>query len=111
MDGSIYFVLYYSAGWNLAKWRSAQKICQKNEISLKLHTTDCFGEKETGMQHSGIAKPSKHAPPEQMALHQHGCLLQKFCGSKAPTDLYNLEMCQVSYKERTKSTMVTKMHF
>jgi hypothetical protein len=34
--------------------------------------------------------------------------LQKVLGVKAQRDLYNLAMSQVSYKERTKTTMVTK---
>ena len=36
------------------------------------------------------------------------CLSQKVCASKAPKDLSNLAMSQVSYKERTKSTIATK---
>ena len=46
--------------------------------------------------------------PEQMALYQPGCLLQKVLAVKAPGDLYTLAMSQVSYKDRTNMTMVTK---
>ena len=43
-----------------------------------------------------------------MALYHPGCLLQKVLAVKAPGDLYTLAMSQVSYKERTNTTMVTK---
>ena len=46
--------------------------------------------------------------PEQMALYQPGCLLQKVLALKAPGDLYTLAISQVSYKERTNTAMVTK---
>ena len=46
--------------------------------------------------------------PEQMALYQPGCLLQKVLAVKAPGDLYTLAISQVSYKDRTNTTMVTK---
>ena len=43
-----------------------------------------------------------------MTLYQPGCLLQKVLAVKAPGDLYTLAMSQLSYKERTNTTMVTK---
>ena len=44
-----------------------------------------------------------------MALFQPSCLLQKkVLAVKAPGDLYTLAMSQVSYKERTNTSMVTK---
>ena len=46
--------------------------------------------------------------PEQMALYQPGCPLQKVLAVKAPGDLYTLAMSQVSYKDRTNTTTVTK---
>jgi hypothetical protein len=46
--------------------------------------------------------------PLQMALYHPGSFLQKVLAVKAPRDLYNVAMSQVSYKERTKTTMVTK---
>jgi hypothetical protein len=46
--------------------------------------------------------------PLQMALYNPGCFLQKVLAVKAPRDLYTLAMSKVSYKERTKTTMVTK---
>jgi hypothetical protein len=45
--------------------------------------------------------------PSQMALCHPGCFLQVLA-VKAPRDFYTLAMSQVSYKERTKTTMVTK---
>jgi predicted nucleotidyltransferase component of viral defense system len=60
------------------------------------------------MQHSGIAESSKHVTPSQMALYHPGCFLQKVLPVKAPRDLYTLAMSRVSYKERTKTTMVIK---
>ena len=44
----------------------------------------------------------------KVALFQPGCLLQKVLAVKDPGDLYTLAMSQVSYKERTNTTMVTK---
>ena len=69
-----------------------------------------------GILHAGIDSLELHSlanmlKPERMALHQPGCLLQKVCASKAPSDLYNLAVSQVSSKERTKSIMVTKTAF
>ena len=46
--------------------------------------------------------------PAQMAMHLPSCLLQKVLAMKAPRDLYKLAMSQVSYKEKTNKTMVTK---
>ena len=43
-----------------------------------------------------------------MALYQPGCLLHKVLALKAPRDLYNLAKKQVSFKQRTQNTMVTK---
>jgi hypothetical protein len=45
--------------------------------------------------------------PSQMATVSTWVFLQKFLAVKAPRDLYNLAMSQVSYKERTKTTMIT----
>ena len=67
-----------------------------------------FGKKRQECSTLELHSLANMLTPEQMALHQPGCLLQKVCASKAPTDLYSLAMSQVSYKERTKSTMVTK---
>ena len=44
-----------------------------------------------------------------MALYYPGCfILQKFLALKALRDLYNLAKKQVSFKQRTQNTMVTK---
>ena len=83
---------------------------RKTDSPLKLHTTDCFWEKATGMCTLELHSLANMVIPKQMALHQPGYLLQKDCALKAPTDLYNLAKSQVSYKERTKSTIFTKNH-
>jgi hypothetical protein len=53
------------------------------------------------MQHSGIAQ-------SKMALYHPRCFLQKVLNVKAPRDLHTLAISQVSSKEKTKTTMVTK---
>jgi hypothetical protein len=46
--------------------------------------------------------------PSQMVLYNPGCFLQKIMAVKAPRDWYTLAISQVFYKERAKTTMVTK---
>ena len=43
-----------------------------------------------------------------MALYHPRCFLQNVLAVKAPRDFYTLAMGQESFKERTKTTIVTK---
>ena len=58
------------------------------------------------MQHSGIAQSSKHADTFTDGTVSP-CFFCKSFGYES-SNLYTLAMSQVSYKERTKTTMVTK---
>ena len=107
--GSIYSLLYSATG----TWLNGglhKKIVKRMKVLSNSTPQIALGKKR---QESSNLELELHSlanmlTPEHMALHQPGCLLQKVCASKAPTDLYSLAMSQVSYKERTKSTMVTK---
>ncbi len=50
------------------------------------------------------------APINPLSLHGSipGCFLQKVLAVEAPRDLYTLAISQVSYKERTKTILVTQ---
>ncbi len=60
------------------------------------------------MQHYGIAQSSKQANTFTDDIVSPWVFLQKVLAVKAPRDLYTLAMSQVSYKERTKTTMSPK---
>jgi hypothetical protein len=64
---------------------------------------------ETRIQHSGIAQSSKHADTFTNGIVSPWVFfLQKVLAVKAPRDLYTLAMSRVSYKETTKTIMVSK---
>jgi hypothetical protein len=44
--------------------------------------------------------------PSQMTLYHPGWCLRKVLAVKVPRDLYTLVMSQVSYKKRTKASMI-----
>ena len=100
-------MLYYAAG----TWLNVglhKKVVKRLKVLSNPTLQIVFLEKRQECSTLELHSLANMPTPEQMALHQTGCLLQKVCALKAPTDIYNLAMSQVSYKERTKSTMVTK---
>ena len=105
--GSIYSVLYYAAGTWLnegLKERFLKRLKVLSNSTLQI----VFGKRRQECSTLELHSLANVLTPEQMALYQPGCLLQRVLAVKAPGDLYTLAMSQVSYKERTNTTMVTK---
>jgi hypothetical protein len=94
----------------LVKWRFTRKTTQKTQSSLNLNVADCIWEKETRMQHYGIAESSKHADILTDGTVSPWVFFAKSFGCKSSKKFVHPcnESSQVSYKERTKTTMVTK---
>ena len=105
--GSIYSVMYYAAGTWLNEGLQ-EKFVRKLKVLSNSTLQIVFGKRRQECSTLELHSQAKMLTPEQMALYQPGCLLQKVLAMKAPGDLYTLAMSQVSYKERTNTTMVTK---
>jgi len=105
--GSIYSVLYYAAG----TWLNGglkEKFIRKLKVLSNSTLQIVFGKRRQECRTMELHSLANMLTPAQMAMHLPGCLLQKVLAMKAPRDLYKLAMSQVSYKERTNKTMVTK---
>ena len=104
--GSIYSILCFAAKIWLN--RGLLKIIKRLKVISNLTLQIVLGKKRPVCSILELHSLANMLTPEQMALHQPGYLLQKACASKAPTDLYNLAMSLVTFKERANSTMLTK---
>ena len=105
--GSIYSVLYYAAG----TWLNGglqEKHLRRLKVLSNSTLQIVFGKRRQECSTLELHSLANMLTPSQMALYHPGCFLQKVLAVKAPRDLYTLAMSQVSYKERTKTTMVTK---
>ena len=105
--GSIYSILYYAAGTWLNNGLHEKLLCSLIVLSnatLRI----VFNKKKQDIRTIELHSLANMLSPAQMALHSPGCLLQKVLALKTPSTLYALASVQVSYKERTKLTIVTK---
>ena len=105
--GSIYSVLYYAAGTWLNEGLK-EKFVRRLKVLSNSTLQIVFGKRRQECSTLELHSLANMLTPKQMVLYQPACLLQKVLAVKAPGDLYTLAMSQVSYKERTNTTMVTK---
>ena len=102
-----YSILYYAAGTWLNTGLHEKLLCRLKVLSnatLRI----VFNKKRQDIRTNELHSLANMLSPAQMALHSPGCLLQKVLALKTPSNLYDLASVQVSYKERTNSTIVTK---
>jgi hypothetical protein len=106
-NGSIFSVLYYAAGTWLNE-ALQEKLLKRLKVLSNATLQIVFGKKRQECSTVELHSLANMLTPSQMALYYPGCLLQKVLAVKAPRDLYNLATKQVSFKQRTQNTMVTK---
>jgi hypothetical protein len=98
--------LYYAAGI----WLNGglQKIPQKPQVLLYSTLQIVFMKRRQECSTLELHSLANMLTPSEMALYHPGWFFQKVLAVSASRDLYTLAMSQVSYRERTKTTMVTK---
>jgi hypothetical protein len=92
----------------LVKWRIKEKHLGRLKVLSNSTLQIVFEKKRQECSTLELHSLANMLTPSQMALYHSGCFFQKVLAMKATRDLYTLAMSQVSYKERTKTTMVTK---
>jgi hypothetical protein len=93
----------------LAKWRFTRKThLGRFQVLSNSKLQIAFWKKRQECSTLELHRLANMLTPSQMALSHPGCFQHKVLGVKTSRDFYTLAMRQISYIERTNTTMVTK---